>query len=126
MSTHRKTWKKREHKTAKAFGAKRNIGSGSMGRDDKTSSDSTHPTLYIECKLRVKHSAVSLWDDTAKKARKEKKVPVVSLAEKGRHGSWLLIRESDLLEVAEEYRKAQEAAKAAIEPLPGQMSFLED
>ena len=41
-----------EGRVAAAFDAKRNIGSGSMGRSDKTASDSTHPVLFIECKHR--------------------------------------------------------------------------
>ena len=30
-----------------------------------------HQDLFIECKLRAKHTVVSLWDDTAKLAKEE-------------------------------------------------------
>jgi len=111
MSTHRNTWKSSERRIARMFGAERNVGSGSMGRDDKSSSDSTHPTLYIECKLREKHSAVSLHDDTARKAKKEKKIPVVTLSEKKRPGFWVLVHIDHLPLVTAELAKARHAER---------------
>lgn len=96
MATHRRTWQKREGRAAALFGALRQVGSGSGGRDDETCSDSRHPKLFLECKLRAKHSVVSLWDATKKLAAREKKVPVVILAEKGRPGQWLLVHSADL------------------------------
>jgi len=100
--THRRTWQKREQAIAERFGARRNRGSGSSGRSDLSRSDSTHERLYLECKLRAKHAAVTLWDDTADKARAEGKVPVVALVEKGRPGYWLVVHIDDLQEVAGE------------------------
>ena len=103
MTTHRNTWKQRERQTAKLFGTKRNPGSGTQGRSDcKSASGSVHPVLFIECKLRAKHTVVTLWDDTKVKAKKEKKIPVVSLSEKGRPGSWILVHSDDLKAVARE------------------------
>lgn len=117
-------WKSRERKVAKSFGALRNIGSGSMGRPDKSCSDSTHETLFLEVKLRAKHTAVQLYDKTAKLAKKEKKIPVVVLAEKGRPGTWLVLRQKDLPHVAAEYAKARlEELKG---DLPGQTKFIGD
>ena len=52
--------------------------------------------LFIECKLRAKHTAVSLWDDTAKLARDEGKVPVIALCEKNRPGFWIMVHSDDL------------------------------
>jgi hypothetical protein len=124
MSTHRNTWKASERRIARMFGAERNIGSGSMGRKDKTSSDSTHDTLYIECKLREKHSAVSLYDDTAKKAKKEKKIPVVTLSEKKRPGFWVLVHIDHLPLVTAELAKARHAEQRR--ELDGQANFLGD
>lgn len=74
-------------------------GSGGWKRKTEkleTSSDSTHPFLYLERKLRPVHTAVTLWRDTKEKADAEKKVPVVCLQEKGKHGTWLLVHSSDL------------------------------
>jgi hypothetical protein len=59
MSTHRSTWKERERKVARQFGAQRQICSGGMGRADQTRSDTTHPTLFIETKLRARCPVMS-------------------------------------------------------------------
>ena len=53
MSTHRSTWKRRERDAARLFGARRQVLSGSSGREDVTGSDTTHERLFIETKLRV-------------------------------------------------------------------------
>lgn len=128
-STHRRTWQKSEGRIAAQFGAKRNVGSGSMGRKDKTSSDSTHDRLYIECKLAARFAVVTLWDDAAKKAKKEKKTPVVCQAVKNRPGFWVTCHIDDLLTVAEEHAKELQAEIERDEErrslLPGQSTFLE-
>lgn len=114
-----KTWKQRERKAALAIGAKRNVGSGSMGRADKSRSDSTHGMIFLECKHRKKHSAVTLWDDTKAKAAKEGKTPIVSLTEHKRPGCWYVVRDCDvplLAEIlAEAARKAAEIEAARLE-----------
>lgn len=101
-------WKQRERSGAASFGAKRTIGSGSLGREDRTSSDTTHPKLFIEIKLRAKHTVLSLYDKVAKLARREKKTPAILLAEKNRPGFWLLVKLEDLEEISEEYQKAKQ------------------
>lgn len=123
MSTHRRTWQKGEQRVAAAFESKRNIGSGSMGRSDKTASDSTHPVLFIECKHRERHSAVSLWRDTAKKAKKEDKIPVIALLEKGKPGFWIMAHIDHLPLVTAELAKARLEERA--KELEGQANFLE-
>ena len=123
MTTHRRTWQKSEGRIAAKFGAKRNVGSGSMGRDDKTSSDSTHDTLYIECKLAKKFAVVTLWDDAAKKAKKEGKTPVVCQSVKCRPGFWVTCHIDDLPTVAAEYAAAR--YEQIRQDLPGQTSFVE-
>jgi hypothetical protein len=97
--THRNTWKSRERQAAALFGAKRQRCSGSSGRDDETCSDSTHPTLFIESKLRARHAVRSLWEATAKLAKKEGKTPVLALYDKGKRGSLLVIHQDDLGEL---------------------------
>lgn len=123
MSTSRRTWQIAEGRVAAAFDAKRNIGSGSMGRSDKTASDSTHPVLFIECKHREKHSAVSLWRDTAKKAKKEDKIPVIALLEKGKPGFWIMAHIDHLPLVTAELAKAR--LEEQKKDKPGQTNFLE-
>lgn len=103
-SLHKGTWKAGERKTARAFGAERQIGSGSLGRADRSRSDSTHEKIFIECKHAKRHAVITLWDQTHKYAKKEKKTPLVVLRVKGRPGSWFLIKDSDLQEVASEHR----------------------
>jgi hypothetical protein len=109
MATHRNTWKARERQAAKLFGTTRQRCSGSSGIEGETRSDSRHPRLYIEHKLRESHSVVTLWDDTDVKAGKESKVPVVILAEKRRHGVWLLVHKADAEIVVTEWLACQEA-----------------
>ena len=61
-----------------------------------TRADVMHDKLFIECKLRAKHTVVSLWDDTAKLAKEEEKTPVIALCEKNRPGFWVMVHSSDL------------------------------
>jgi hypothetical protein len=47
------------------------------GRDSKhTAADVIHDSFFTECKLREKHSAISLWDEVKALADKEGKTPV--------------------------------------------------
>lgn len=89
-----KTWKAAERRVANYFNTERTPLSGGNGK--QTRSDTLHETLFIECKHRQKHSAVTLWDETKKLAAKEDKTPVVCLVEKNRPGFWLLIHSDDL------------------------------
>ena len=63
-----KAWKKRERDVAQYFNGTRTPLSGGNGK--VTRADVIHDDLFIECKLRAKHTVVSLWDDTAKIAKK--------------------------------------------------------
>ncbi len=107
MSTARNTWKQRERDAASEFGTKRQPSSGSMGRPDQTRSDSVHPRVFIECKLRPSHGPVTVWRDAAAKAKKESKTPVVCLMEKGRHGRWWLLHSTDVRALIVEWLAAK-------------------
>lgn len=113
MSTHRRTWQKREQSAAALFGASRQYGSGSGGRADQTTSDSDHPRIYLETKTYARQAVRSLWRDTLLAARKEGKTAVLALYEKSKAGALLVIHESDLDAVCEERRKALVSAPAA-------------
>ena len=92
-----KSWKAVERRIASLFGVARNALSG---RNAKVSaSDSVHPSLFIECKHRAKHTTWTLWNDTKALAKKESKVPVLALQEKGRHGALLVVNTEDLDEL---------------------------
>ena len=92
--TARRTWKKRESNVADFFQGQRTPLSG--GNSKVTRSDVIHDDLFIECKLKKKHSVISLWDATKKLAVKEGKTPVIALCEKERPGFWIMVHSSDL------------------------------
>ena len=103
-------WKKRERKIAEYFGTNRTPLSG--GNSGITRADTQHPKLFIETKHRKAHSVVTLWDRVKKLARKENKVPVVTLTQHNRPGFWLVIHSDDLPDVARsvaEYTAQQDA-----------------
>ena len=92
-----KAWKKRERDVASYFSGERTPLSGGNGK--VTRADVIHDKLFIECKLKKKHSVVSLWDETKKLADKEGKTPVIALCEKQRPGFWIMLHSSDLNKV---------------------------
>jgi hypothetical protein len=91
-------WKGRERQVAKFFGTERTPLSG--GNSKHTRSDTLHEHLFVECKQRKVHAAVKQWYETALLARKENKIPVVCLSQKGKPGFFILVHSSDLLAVA--------------------------
>jgi len=103
-----KTWKAVERRICRWFNMRRTPLSGRNSQhgtsadcipDDLFNGELVGNELYIEIKHRKKHTAVTLWDDTAEKAKKENKTPVVCLAEKNRKGFWLLIHCDDFLKI---------------------------
>lgn len=101
--TARQTWKAAERRIAALFGVRRTPLSGSNSGHD-TSSDTLHPHLYIEAKYRAEHGVLNLWRDTATKARKEHKTPVVALVEKNKPGIWLLVKAEHFKDIAKELK----------------------
>lgn len=97
--TSKSCWKGFERLVAKFFGSKRVPLSGSNSGHG-TNSDSLHPKVYIECKVREKIAIWSLFVDTENKAKVEKKVPVVALKQKNEKGYLLVIRPEDLQKIA--------------------------
>ena len=98
-STSKSCWKGFERKVAEDFGTKRVPLSGSNSGHN-TNSDSLHPELYIECKVRHKISLWTLFTDTEDKAKHENKVPIVAIKQKGAKGYLLVLRPEDLQKVA--------------------------
>ncbi len=99
--TARRTWKKRESNVADFFKGQRTPLSG--GNSKITRADVIHNELFIECKLKKKHTAVSLWDDTAKIAKTEGKTPIIALCEKNRPGFWLMFHSDDIEKLIQNY-----------------------
>ena len=89
-----KAWKQRERNVACYFNGMRTPLSGGSGKI--TRADVIHDSLFIECKLRAKHTVITLWDQTAKLAKVEGKTPVIALCEKNRPGFWVMVHSSDL------------------------------
>jgi hypothetical protein len=106
MSTHRRTWQRTEGRAAALFGVRRQVGSGSGGREDVTASDSTHPALFIESKLRQCHTTRTLHDEAKRLATKESKVPVLALFDKNRPGFLIVVHSDDLATVLAEFAAA--------------------
>lgn len=93
-------WKSFERVVANYFGTRRVPLSGSNSGHG-TNSDSLHPKLYIECKVRSKIALWQLFVDTEKKAKIEGKVPVVAIKQKGEKGYLLVMRPEDLEKINE-------------------------
>ena len=89
-----KTWKGRERTVNTYFGGRgRTPLSG--GASKHTRGDIIHPKLFVENKLRRKHSTVKLWDQVDKLAALENKFPIVTLCEHNRPGFWIVIHSND-------------------------------
>ena len=95
-----KAWKRREREVANYFNGKRTSLSGINSKI--TIADVIHDELYIECKLKKKHTVVTLWDETKKLADKEGKIPIVALCEKERPGFWIMVHSNDFRKITEE------------------------
>ena len=98
--TSKSAWKSFERLVASFFGTKRVPLSGSNSGHG-TNSDTLHPKLYIECKVRSKIAIWQLFVDTEGKAEVEEKIPVVALKQKGAKGYLLVMRPNDLTKIAE-------------------------
>ena len=103
----RNTWKAGERRVAKFFNTLRTSLSG--GNSKITRSDTMHPDLFIEVKHNAKRSAVrTLYDETAKLAKKEKKIPVLALLEMNRPGFLLVVHSHDFPAIADLYQEGTE------------------
>ena len=94
-------WKQFERQVAKFFGAKRNPLSG---RNSKHSaSDSLHQFLFIECKYRKNMVYKAEIEKAKDLAKKEGKIPVLCVKEKGLRGFYIITHSTDFKEVALEH-----------------------
>ena len=101
-----KLWKVKERFVARWFGCKDRTPLS--GRNSKhTASDTLHKILFIEQKHSVRHAVVNVWDKAKGLADAENKIPVVTLTVKGRRGFWVLVKNSDLLAVANQREVAK-------------------
>jgi hypothetical protein len=98
--TSKSAWKRRERGIAADHGTYRTPLSGGGSRH--TRSDSLHPTLYIEHKLRAKLPFRQLFLDTREKAKKEGKTPIIVLSEKHSPIKEVLLDYDDYLRLVKE------------------------
>lgn len=98
--TSRGTWKARERQAAKLFGANRNRCSGSSGLAHESRSDSNHPRLFIEGKLRQGSPVHKLFGPLQARAKAEKSIPILALEVEGRPGFLVAFHSADLAELA--------------------------
>lgn len=98
--TSKSAWKSFERTVANYFGTRRVPLSGSNSGHG-TNSDSLHPKLYIECKVRSKIALWQLFVDTENKAKVEGKIPIVAVKQKGEKGYLLVLRPNDLEKINE-------------------------
>lgn len=98
--TSKSCWKSFERTVADFFDTRRVPLSGSNSGHG-TNSDSLHPQLYIECKLRNKIALWQLFSDTENKAKVEGKIPIVAIKQKGAKGYLLIIRPDDLKNISD-------------------------
>jgi hypothetical protein len=94
------------------FGCKDKARCGPNRAEMASTSDSTHPRLYIEAKHYAKQAVRTLWRATALLAAKEKKTAVLVLYEKGKRGGLVVVHEDDLDAMILERVTAQTAAFA--------------
>jgi len=104
--THRRTWQLFEERVARFFGAHRNPGSG-CGMTE-TQSDSLHPALFVECKLRARSPIHALFREVEAKAKREGKTPILALQEKHYPG-WLLVCRPQDIHLLASYTKDYES-----------------
>ena len=101
-----KPWKDVERKFARFFGTERNSLSGSGSKVSE--SDTIHPVLFMEVKMR-KSFAISDWyRQAAASAKKEGKIPLLGLKEKGKRDWMICCDVRDLIKVAMEKELTKE------------------
>ncbi len=86
-----KAWKRAERQGAAVIGSTRTPLSGGASRH--TRSDTLHPTIYLEMKYRKRFAIVEQIRQEEVKAKKEHKVAVLGLQQRGLHTRYYLIPE---------------------------------
>ena len=93
-------WKEAERRVAKFLGVFRTPLSGSNSH--LTSGDIVHPTIYAEVKYRKRFAVLTQMDQVRVLAKREGKIPIMVLQEKGRKRRYYVVAEQDLLKLLEE------------------------
>ena len=98
-----------ERRVAAFWGCKRSANNSSPHRDDYDGSDTDHPRLAIEAKLR-KTNLRSLWEAVKRRAMKFRirKTPVLCVAQKNCPGFLICIHSDDFRHAVKEWLVCQD------------------
>ena len=98
MKRHSMAWRNLEYQASKIFGAVRNRYSGACPTITGSTSDAFNDRLYVECKMRAKHSLCRLMDTVRAKARREReyRTGIVVIKEHGERGCIICLHCDDL------------------------------
>ncbi len=89
-----KYWKAREREAAAFFGTRRTpLSGGNSGHG--TRSDTLHPDIFVEVKVRKRSAIYSLYLATKALAKKENKVPILVIAQKNHPGFLIVVHSND-------------------------------
>lgn len=97
-----KAWKELEQKIARMRGTSRTPLSG--GNSKMTRSDTLDKTFFIECKLRKNPAVWNLYERIEALAKKEKKIPLLILKKKRKHGELFIVNDKYLKAFMEKWR----------------------
>lgn len=89
-----KAWKAFERRVARFFHGER-----APVHNKETRADVLHDDLYLECKQRANPSIWKLWEETADRAKKEGKTPVICYSKKYKNGFLIVVHSDDFLKV---------------------------
>ncbi len=103
-----KTWKAVERRIAKRLGGQRNPLSG-IRSGHGTHGDLLHPTLYGEFKHTVRAAILTLLRATRKLAKREHKMPLIVMHEKGTENYAAVLAFDDFERVWNMLRELEEA-----------------
>lgn len=93
-----KVWKARERQVAEFLKSERTPLSG--GNSKQTRADTLSEWLFDEHKHRKRHAVYELWKETKELAKREGKLPMVTLSQHGERGFLCVIHADDFLEIA--------------------------
>jgi len=100
----RSQWKFAEDRLAEFFNTKRRpLSGGNQGEGRRD--DGMHDVLFLESKYGKYIPLFNLYRDTKEKARKEGRIPVIGLQEKGKHGILICVHSNDFEDVVKQWAK---------------------
>ena len=106
--------KRREREVADLLGGERNPLSGSMSKH--TAGDVISDVFFVEQKHRKQHTVWGLFDSVRMLARKEKRIPVITLTQSRKPGCLLVVHSDDLVAFCREVIKQHPESETVTTP----------